>query len=160
MILASDYERIINCTWPNSFKDFTNLKKKANSVVVFNCRSFPDMLKYRDHWWDLLTIWGKRFLNDTMKAYFCHRHTLFETMTMRFSNLRFSRFKTFVTMLSGTSNSQRYHWISKLLLHLKNQRSGSKTVCGFSIILTLKGIRCFRVKECSWRVQVFWWTKI
>ena len=59
MILASDYERIINCTWPNSFKDFTNLKKKANSVVVFNCRSFPDMLKYRDHWWDLLTIWEK-----------------------------------------------------------------------------------------------------
>ena len=27
-----------------------------------------------------------------------------------------------------------------LLLQLKNQRSGSKTVCGFSIIVILKGI--------------------
>ena len=30
-----------------------------------------------------------------------------------------------------------------LLLELKNQRSGSKTVCGFSIILILKGIMTF-----------------
>ena len=29
------------------------------------------------------------------------------------------------------------------LLQLKNQKSGSKTVCGFSIILTLKGIMTF-----------------
>ena len=35
-----------------------------------------------------------------------------------------------------------------VLLQLKNQRSGSKSVCGFSIILLLKGIfRCFKAKE-------------
>ena len=32
---------------------------------------------------------------------------------------------------------------SNFLLQLKNQRSGSKTVCGFSIILILKGIMTF-----------------
>ena len=32
---------------------------------------------------------------------------------------------------------------SNLLLQLKNQRSGSKTMCGFTIILILKGIMTF-----------------
>ena len=32
---------------------------------------------------------------------------------------------------------------SNFLLQLKNQKSGSKTVCGFSIILILKGIMTF-----------------
>ena len=38
----------------------------------------------------------------------------------------------------GTSNSRRYQ-----LLQLKNQRSESKTVCGFSIIFILKRIMTF-----------------
>ena len=32
---------------------------------------------------------------------------------------------------------------SNFLLQLKNQRSGSKTLCGFSIILILKGMTMF-----------------
>ena len=39
--------------------------------------------------------------------------------------------------------SRRYHWILKLVLQLKNQRSASKTLCGFSIILILKEIMTF-----------------
>ena len=33
--------------------------------------------------------------------------------------------------------------LKKFLLQLKNQRTGSKTVCDFSIILILKGIMMF-----------------
>ena len=40
--------------------------------------------------------------------------------------------------------------------NLKNHRSGSKTVCDFSIILILKGI----MTELSQLVHVFCWTKI
>ena len=31
------------------FKDFANHKKKTNRVVVFSCRLFPNILKYREH---------------------------------------------------------------------------------------------------------------
>ena len=37
--------------------------------------------------------------------------------------------------------------VQNFLLKLKNQRSGSKGVRGFSIILILKGIVTFKVKE-------------
>ena len=30
------------------FNDFTNHRKKTNRAVVFNCRPFPNILKYRD----------------------------------------------------------------------------------------------------------------
>ena len=44
------------------FKDFTNLKKKTNMAVVFSFRAFPNILKYRDHQWDLPAIWKTRLL--------------------------------------------------------------------------------------------------
>ena len=50
----------------------------------------------------------------------------------------------------GSSNSRRYHWILKLLF------AGNKIVCGFSIILILKGIMTFS----SQTVHAFCWTKI
>ena len=31
------------------FEDFTNHRKKTNRAVVFSCRPFPNILKYRDH---------------------------------------------------------------------------------------------------------------
>ena len=37
--------------------------------------------------------------------------------------------------------------LQNFLLQLKDQRSESKTVCGFSIVLILKGIWRFKVKE-------------
>ena len=42
------------------FKDFTNYRKKTDRAVVFSWRSFPNILKYRDHWWNLPAIWRKR----------------------------------------------------------------------------------------------------
>ena len=31
------------------FRDFTNHRKKTKRVVVFSCRPWPNILKYRDH---------------------------------------------------------------------------------------------------------------
>ena len=42
------------------FPRLTNHRKKTNRVVVFSNRLFPNILKYRDHWWDLPTIWKTR----------------------------------------------------------------------------------------------------
>ena len=50
---------------------------------------------------------------------------------LTFSKLRFSKFEKFSFK------------IQNFLLQLKNRRSGSKTVCGFSIILFWKGIMTF-----------------
>ena len=44
------------------FKDFTNHKKKTNRVVLFSCRPFLNIFKYRDHQWNLPTIWKTRLL--------------------------------------------------------------------------------------------------
>ena len=43
--------------------------------------------------------------------------------------------------------AQTHANVMKFLAQLKSQRSGSKIVCGFFIILTLKGARRFEVKD-------------
>ena len=43
----------------------------------------------------------------------------------------------------GSSNSRRNYLILKILVVTKDQRSGSKTICSFSIILVLEGIMTF-----------------
>ena len=52
------------------FKDFTNHKKKTNRSVVFSGRPFPKILKYRDHGWDLPTIWYTRLLQTHIEEFF------------------------------------------------------------------------------------------
>ena len=37
----------------NFFKDFTNYRRKTNRAVVSSFRLFPNILKYRDHGWEL-----------------------------------------------------------------------------------------------------------
>ena len=44
------------------YKDFTNHRKKTSRAVVFSCRPYPNIFKYRDHQWKLATIWKMRFL--------------------------------------------------------------------------------------------------
>ena len=39
------------------FKDFNNHRKKTNRTVNFSSRPFHNSFQYRDHQWDLLTIW-------------------------------------------------------------------------------------------------------
>ena len=51
------------------FKGFTNHRKNINRAVVFSSRFFPNILKYRDHWWDLLTIWKTRLLQTLIKEF-------------------------------------------------------------------------------------------
>ena len=50
------------------FKDFTNHKKKTNRVVAFSCRPSSNIFKYRDHQWDLPTIWKTRLLQTLIKS--------------------------------------------------------------------------------------------
>ena len=53
-------------------------------------------------------------------------------------------------------NSTHIIGFSNFLLQLKNERSGSKTLCGFYIILILKGILTFS----SQQVHAFRGTKM
>ena len=50
------------------------------------------------------------------------------------------QFSEFHTGFGGAPTHGDIIEFLKFLLQLKNQRSGSKTLCGFSIILILKGI--------------------
>ena len=51
------------------FKDFTNNGKKTNGAVVSSCRPFPNILKYRDHRWSLLTIWKTTFFQTLIEEF-------------------------------------------------------------------------------------------
>ena len=56
------------------FKDFTNRRKKTNWAVAFSCRPSPNILKYKDHRWDLLTIWKTRPLQTQSSASIYENH--------------------------------------------------------------------------------------
>ena len=67
-----------------------------------------------------------------------------EVTNGRFSKLRFSGFKKFVTNLFWAAPTHAdVIEFQNFLLQLKNETSESKAVCGFSIILVLKGIMAF-----------------
>ena len=51
------------------FKYFTNNRKKTNRAVVFSCRPFSYILKYRNHRWNLPTIWKTRFLQSHIEEF-------------------------------------------------------------------------------------------
>ena len=58
------------------------------------------------------------------------------------SKLRLFEFKNFVTFWGAPTRADIIEFYN-FLLQRKNQRSGSKSMCGFSIILVLKGIMTF-----------------
>ena len=65
-----------------------------------------------------------------------------------FSKLRFSGFKKFITRSDfgepqGTHSNASLNF-KTLVMQPKNQRSGSRTMCGFSIIVILKGVMTFQ----------------
>ena len=63
---------------------------------------------------------------------------------MRNSKLRFFKLKSLSPgQFWGAPTHADITEFSNFLLQLKNQRSGSKTVCGFSITFILKGIKTF-----------------
>ena len=60
---------------------------------------------------------------------------------LAYSSFRFSKFKKFVfSSVFGSFKQRRYPLILKLPAKTQNQRSGSKSICDFFIILVLKGI--------------------
>ena len=48
------------------FKEFNIHKWETNKTVVFSHRPLPNILKYRDHRWDLPAVWATRFLQMHM----------------------------------------------------------------------------------------------
>ena len=62
----------------------------------------------------------------------------------KFSKLRFSKFTKFIFRpVFGELQLTQIYLNFKLLLQLKTQRSGSKNISDFLIILVLKGIKTF-----------------
>ena len=51
------------------FKDSTKGRKKTNRVATFSCRPLSNILKYRDHKWDLPIIWKTRFFQTHVKDF-------------------------------------------------------------------------------------------
>ena len=51
------------------FKDFTKRRKKTNRAVVFSSRPFSNILKYSEHWQNLLTIWNTRLLQTYIEKF-------------------------------------------------------------------------------------------
>ena len=63
-----------------------------------------------------------------------------------YSKLLFAKFKKGSSpgsIFGGAPTPLDIIEFSNFLLQLKNQRSGSKTVCGFSVILIFEGIMTF-----------------
>ena len=101
---------------------------------------------------------GKGMLNIDLKVFIEKKWHAQNFNFLSLKNLSLGQFL-------GSSNSCRYHWIFKLLVVTKNQRSGSKTVCGFSIIFILKGIMIFfmmnyEVKESMLFIETNIWSLI
>ena len=53
-------------------KDFTNPRKKTNRMVVFSSRPSPTFFKYREHQWDLSTIWKTWLFQAHMEKFSQH----------------------------------------------------------------------------------------
>ena len=51
------------------FRKLLTLLTKYRRVIVFSCRPFPKILKYRDHWRNLLTIWKTRLLQTLTEEF-------------------------------------------------------------------------------------------
>ena len=87
------------------FKYFTNQRKKTNWAVVFSCKNFPNILKYRDRQKNLPTIWITRHLlktlaSGTSASQFFRTTTGIQSGTNAFDKPRFVM--TFLTILRVT----------------------------------------------------------
>ena len=51
------------------FKDFSNHRKKTNRAVVFSKRPFASIQQYREHQWNLPTMWKTRLLKTLIEEF-------------------------------------------------------------------------------------------
>ena len=110
-----------------SFKDFTNHRKNTNRAVFFSCRLFPNILVYRDHQWNLSTIWKKESLRHLLKS----SVTMYESSDSQF-------FRTTTGMQSQPYTFDESRFIMTFLTIL-----GAMEICNFRLVLegkTSKGI--------------------
>ena len=90
------------------FEEFTNHRNKTNLAVFFSCRPFPSILKYRDHRWDLPTIWKTRLFQTHIEQFssdsrFFRTSTGMQSRQGAFDKSRFVM--TFLTILGFTQMS-------------------------------------------------------
>ena len=67
-------EAIKNSIIYEFFKDFPNHRRTTNRAVVFNRTPSPNILKYRDHRWDLSIIWKTRFLQIHIEEFILYMY--------------------------------------------------------------------------------------
>ena len=65
--VIQSYYLLVNLIIYNFFRDVTNHRKKTNRAVVFSSRPLTNILKYRNHRWNLPTIWKTIFLPTHME---------------------------------------------------------------------------------------------
>ena len=99
------------------FKHFTNHRKKTNRIVVFSCRPFPNILKYRDNRWDLLTVWKTKSLQTLIEEF---NHS---------SGLQF--FRTVTGVQSGPDAFDK----SKFIMTFVTILGVKKILCRFRLVL-------------------------
>ena len=56
------------------FKDFANQRKETSKMVALSHRPFSNICKYRDHRWELSTIWKK----DCFRLMLKHSVSMYE----------------------------------------------------------------------------------
>ena len=129
-ICGGTYVRI---NWRLIFGNVIRSSRLRLWVGYFICFKFTPMFFYSMFLIDVLQFNVKYLL----KSYYWEKQT--------FSKLRFSKFKkcVFRSVFGEFQLTQVSLNFWNFLLQFKNQRSGSKTVCGFSVILILKGIMTF-----------------
>ena len=94
----------------------------------------------------------KKKVSKKRNVKYLHKSYYWEKVT--YSKRWFSKFKKCVLRLVfGEPQISLNFWgaditeFSKFLLHFKNERSGSKTVCGFLLFLFWEELWCIKVKE-------------
>ena len=115
------------------FKHFTNHRMKTNRAVVFSCRPFPNILKYRDHWWELPTNRKTRLFQTHIEEV-----SMYESSGSRF-------FRTTIEIQSGPDAFDESRFITNFFTILKV----TEILCSFRLVLEGKLIN-FE----SWAIKI------
>ena len=97
--------QVINISIINKFfKYLTNQRKKTNRAIVFSCRTFSNILQYRNHRWELSTVWKTRLLQTQ------HRHIL-KCLTSMYESSSSQFFRTTTGIQSGLGGFDELRFI-------------------------------------------------
>ena len=123
--------------------------------VKYNCAKFHHfricLTDFKERFWQILLChshpWAalkRSMMNRVMSFNVKHLRKSYYWKKMIFSKLRFSKLKKFVfRSVFGEFQHADINEFWNFLLQVKYQRSGSKSLGGFSFLLILKGIIMF-----------------